>query len=168
MKTEIKYGLITGVLGAAWLYIEYVIGLHDTYIDYHPKVTMFALFIPVVTIVLAIREKRNKSQEGMITFWQGVLTGFGVSLIAAIINVGAQWLYLTVINPEWTSFMVEMTRIKASEKLADPIQIENQVKEAEQYFTKGNYLQQSFYAPFILGIVISLIASGILRKKITN
>ncbi|MDQ3192124.1 MAG: DUF4199 domain-containing protein [Bacteroidota bacterium] len=166
MKTEIKFGLTTGVLTAIWLYTEYVIGLHEKYIEYHPTVTLFAIFIPIVAIYLAIKEKRNKSQEASITYWQGVLTGFGVSLVAAFISILAQWFYLEVINPDWTEFMVEMTRIKAEEKLSDPSEIERQVKAAEQYFSKANYLKQSFYAPLILGVVISLIEAAIIPKKV--
>ena len=59
IRLELRYAMLITLLMLLWLALEFMVGLHDTYIQYHPYVTMFAILIPVVCSRMALKEKQE-------------------------------------------------------------------------------------------------------------
>ncbi len=160
MRTELKYGLIIGLLSAAWVMGEYAAGLHTDLIEYHPIVTWFGMLIPIIGIVLALKEKRALQGKSL-TYGQGVLTGFIVSVITALIGSLFFYIYIEIINPDFFPAMIAGARDQAETAGLDADMAR---KNAEMYFNMKSYLMQTFFGSIIFGLVVSLIAAAILRR----
>lgn len=164
MRTEIKYGLIIGLVGGIWLILEYLFGLHNEHIEIHPYVSSIAFVIPIIGIALAIREKRDKENGGVITYGEIIKAGLIISVITGFISLAFQYVYLELINPDYFKFMIEYSKEKMKETTTDPNVITYAVNEAEGYLNPKSYLLQSFFIPIVLGFFITLVV-GIFVKK---
>ena len=166
MKIEIKYGVIIGVLLALWNLTEYAFGFHSKHIEIHAIVTNFFIIIPIIFLILGIREKRDKELKGELSYWQGVKTGLLISLVTAVLAVIFLYLYHNYINPYFFSDMIEYTTSKAArENPNNPEAIELARTAAVNYFTLTSYLIQGFFGSIIFGTVISLVVPAVLRRK---
>ncbi|SMO82473.1 DUF4199 domain-containing protein [Solitalea koreensis] len=163
MKLEIRWGLIISVLSFIWLCLEYGLGLHTRHLNMLPYVTVFSLLIPVICLWLAIKEKRNIVNRGSITFAGAFKTGAIISVIAAVLSLLSILLYFKVINPNFTSFMVEHMKAAALKNGTNVLEAEVQ---ARRYFGLSNYLLQSFLSTLLIGLAISLIIAASIKKKI--
>ena len=88
MKTEIKYGLIIGVLTASWFIGEFFLGLRGNTI-----ISRLVLAIPVAGIFLGLREKKKKF-DGFFNIWRGIRAGIIISAIAAAFMAIFMYIYL--------------------------------------------------------------------------
>lgn len=161
-KTELQFGLLTGLFSFLWLLGEYFLGLHSKYIDYQPVITNFALIIPIIIFPLGIKAKRKLDYNGHITFWQALQAGMVMSVIWGALSVMGVFIYYKTINPGWYDFVI------AHYKAVGPSRGMN-AKEAEEYakmyFSMKSYMSQALFGSIAAGGFISLIAARLLRTK---
>ncbi len=98
LRVEFRYAILVSLLMLLWLSLEYVVGLHDSYIQFHPYVTMIALLIPIICIRLALVEKKD-DLNGRITFKKALISGLIITVFAAIFAVPVQYLFHTIYQP---------------------------------------------------------------------
>ena|SRR2546428_4851193 len=163
MKLEIRWGIIISVLSFIWLCLEYGLGLHTRHLDMLPYVTIFSILIPIACLWFAIKQKRNIVNRGSITFGDAFKTGAIISLIAAVFSLLSILLYFKVINPNFTSFMIEHMKADAAKNGTNILEAET---NARHYFSLSNYMIQSFFSTLLIGVVISLIIAASIKKKI--
>ena len=101
MKTEIKWGLVLGVLMLLWNLLMAVSGFHGDFIEYHPKVdTLF--FIPFMLIFyLALKQVRDLDQGGIISFMDCIKSSLIISLVALPIFLLATYITVQYISPNY-------------------------------------------------------------------
>ncbi|MFN8257850.1 MAG: hypothetical protein U0W24_19290 [Bacteroidales bacterium] len=58
IKIEIKWAIIFSVVALLWMVLEKLCGLHDKYIDYHLYLTNLFAIPAIVTMVLALKDKK--------------------------------------------------------------------------------------------------------------
>ncbi len=162
MKTEIKFGLIISFLGFLWICVEYAVGLQKEYIELHPMITWLALLIPVLGIVYGLKEKKVKVLGGIISYGQAVKTGFFIATVAALTSIPFQFIFHTLVNPDYFSFMISYAEERA---ISDGRNVEEAVESAKAFFNLGSYIAQSFIGNILGGTFITLIAGAFLRKK---
>ena len=80
-----------------WLATEFLVGLHDTFIQFHPYVTMLAIVIPVACSRLAISAK-TEELNGKISFKQAFVTGAVIAVLSAVLMVGTQYVFHALIH----------------------------------------------------------------------
>jgi len=162
---ELRYALIIASLLFVWVSLEYIFGLQDKYIAYHPIIANFAVIIPVIGTVLAIRSKKVNTWEGEMSYWQGFLSGLLVSSYAAVFWVIGLFIFFTLVNPH---FFDEM--IKYSVSRADILGLDSTdaAIHARHFFNMPSYLLQSFVGVFIIGAITTLVASFIFKSKISK
>ena len=81
VKIEFRYAVLTSLVVLLWLITEYAVGLQDTYIFFHPYVSIVvAIVIPLITYRLAFIEKLEQ-KFGKLTFGQVFLSGFLKTMI---------------------------------------------------------------------------------------
>ena len=114
MKTELKYGLITIVVGTLWVLAEHIAGLNATKFEQGEIARMIFAFLPFVFLFMGIRAK--KKITGKITY----LAAWGAgSLIALIFSVGLSvwfWAYASFINTEFLPKAVAWENAKLVKK----------------------------------------------------
>ena len=100
-KSEIKFAVLGVLVLAGYTLLAWQLGWHDK--DFtnaqHGKKIAGAVF--VVSIWLAVRERRDRQQGGFIKFGEGFQTGVIVSAVAAFLNGAFTAFYSHVLNPGW-------------------------------------------------------------------
>ncbi len=165
LKTEIKYGIITGFIICLWHLTEFLLGFHSNKMYIGEYTTYFVVIIPFVTLYLGIKEKRDIVHGGYISLGYGIRVGLMISLIASIIFAFYLVLYFNLINPKYFDLSIAyqrgkiLTREKTGEKLNS---------EMEQLKFMFNYINQLLFGILGLvtsGFIISFTLSMMLKKN---
>jgi len=154
MKLEIKYALIYSLITLAWLLLEFLFGLHTTYIEYHPIVTMFAL-IPTILVYRKFFLDKKKSLGNSITLLDAIKSGLLLTVFIAILSPIMLFIFHYVINP---SFFDSMIKYSVENKKAT-------FEQATDYFNFNSYLQMTVAGGLFIGTLISVISALIVRDK---
>lgn len=163
MKTEIKYGLIFGVSLSAYIMLAHVLGFYTTNIQSGKYGDIAVTLLPIVILFLAIREKRRRG--GSLTVLQGILTGLLVVLISYPISATFLWIYHHFINPNWLEYIIAYERDKMARAGIEMNLINEQINMLRTRSSGMAQLIGGLFGTLILGFVLSLIISLILRKK---
>ena len=155
LKIEFKWAIIFTITMLAWMFLEKTLGWHDEKIANHYWLTMLVLPIAVFMYILALREKRRRYYNKKMTWLQGFLCGFMVSVFAAALSPGAQYLTHHYITPEYFPNIIDYS------VTYDLMTIE----AANEYFSIKNYMLQSAFGVLIGGAIFSAIAAIFIRRK---
>ena len=101
MKSEIKYGLITGAGVCLWIIAEHLLGFHTTRHEIGEYSGYFSSLVPLVTLFLLLKGKRETAFDGRLGLVQGIGSGLSASLIAAMLVYCFMVAYNQFINPGW-------------------------------------------------------------------
>jgi hypothetical protein len=154
-KTEIKWAIIFAVMTLLWMMMEKLGGYHDKNIAQHAFITNF-IMIPAITIyVLALKEKKNKDLNGQMTYKQGLMSGFILSVIITLLGPITQSITSLIITPDYFKNAIAITVEKG----------EMSQEAAEQYFTLKTYIIEGLMFAPIMGIITSLIVAFFVKSK---
>ena len=160
--TELRYAFYTAAFSFIWLMLEYVVGLHDRFIDYHPVVTLFAVFIPIVTYYLGLRKKRNVDYDGSITLGQCFKAGMIMTVVLALLTVVFQVAFHYLINPAFFDNMINHAVERAARNGKDT----NEAFEAaRENFNLRSYMLQSGIGMLVFGTLLTGIYSFALSRN---
>ncbi|MBS1810818.1 MAG: DUF4199 domain-containing protein [Acidobacteria bacterium] len=154
-KTEIKWGIIFSAMGLIWLTLEYLVGLHDRFIAWHPILTNLVAIPSVIIMVLAILEKR-RVLGGIITFGQAFLCGLGVSIVVAVLSPITQFIFHRLINPGYFENAIRYGVAQGKTTLDN----------AQALFNLQSYMIQSVLAAVIIGSITSLVIAAMIKKEV--
>lgn len=136
--------------------LEKLSGLHGKYIDYQMYLTNLFAIPAIITMVLALKEKKNRFYNGQMNYLQGLISGVILSIFIALLSPLTQWITSYVITPEYFPNV-----IKRSVELG----YYKSIEEAESYFNYQNYAIQSTIGSLVMGIITSAIAMIFIRSK---
>jgi len=159
LKIEIRYAVLMSLLMLLWLSLEFMVGLQDTYIQYHPYVTMFALIIPIVCSRMVLRDKLEQL-NGKIDFKQGLKTGIMVVVFAALLSIPVQLAFHFLINPD---FFDDMRAYSINRAMMLGLDVAKAKVDAIAYFNLLSYLLQSFFGTLIFGSIIATVMAWRMR-----
>jgi len=166
-KTVLKYGsygLLTGVV----LFLLSILLTKN--LDYSLQeilgyVTMAAT---LSFIFFGIKHYRDKVNNGVVNFGKALIIGL---LISALVGVGvaiADYIYTTVINPDFAQDYLERT-IAILEADYSGAELEAKIAELtqqmEDYGGSGFMAALMFITVVVIGFIISLISGLILQRK---
>ncbi len=107
MSAEFKYGLITGAGICGWTLLEYCLGLHTTHLAAGQYTGFLSLIIPLTTLWLLLRHRRDTAPGGRLGFWSGVLSGLSASFISGTMVYLFMQVYNLFINPGWMDSVLD-------------------------------------------------------------
>ncbi|NHE59253.1 DUF4199 domain-containing protein [Cyclobacterium plantarum] len=154
-QTEIKWGIIFGLMSLIWMVLERVAGLHDQHIEQHAIYTNFVAIPAIAIYVLGLLEKRTRDYGGSMTYGQGFKAGLIITLVVTLLTPLTIWLTLALITPDFLE--------NASSYAVESGIMEQQAAEA--YFSQGNYMIQSIVGAPIMGILTTAVVALFTRKK---
>lgn len=160
--TELKYAIFISALGFIWLMGEYVVGLQDKYIQYHPYISWMAIFIPFILLFIAILHKRDQDLDGIISFGQAFKTGLIITVLCAVIAMPLQVVFHYMINPRYFDVMSEEYIYNSIDKGMSEEDAQN---NAAMYFNIKSYVIQVAIETFIIGLLISAFHAWILKRS---
>lgn len=154
MKLEIKFAFVYCVVSLSWLLLEFLVGLHTKYIEYHPLVTMFAL-VPSVLIYRKALLSKKELLGGTIMLQQAIKSGMLLTIFIALLSPLALVIFHYLINPH---FFADMIKYSVDNKKAT-------LEQATDYFNFNSYLQMTISGGIFIGILITVISALIVRNK---
>lgn len=129
------------------------------------KPAQWANYAIIAAVIFVGTKAKRTGQDGFLSFGQGLGTGVGIAFFASIIVAFYTFVFFNYLDPE----MLEELVLRAEDQMYDQGLPDEQVEMAMTYTRK-------FMAPIpmavmvvlsysIIGFIISLITSGILRKE---
>lgn len=139
--------------------LEKAVGLHSTHIDKHMYLTNLFAIPAILIYVLALREKKNKDYNGVMSFKQGFVSGLIITIIVTIFSPLTQWIISTIITPEYFPNVIAYS-VETG--------YHNSLEEAQAYFNLENYMKQSAIGALIMGIITSAVVAFFVKSKAVN
>lgn len=127
-------------------------------IDLYRFLTGLLLFIIGIFICIFLKRKHN---GGYIEFKQAFQTGFVFTLFMAIILAVFNYLYYKFIAPDAVEFYVSEAKKQVQSEKITPEELVRFEERVRNYFGSFKMLMSTL----MIGVIISLIEAGILRKK---
>ena len=153
--TEIRWGIIFTLVMLLWLWLEQLVGLHGPYIAHHATYTNFFAILAILTYVLALRQKKWRDYNGVMSWKQGIAAGLLITLVVVLLSPLCQWLFHSFISPEYFA-NVQAYAVSQQMMSAD---------EAAAYFNLSSYIVQSLIGAAVMGTVTSVIVAFFLRTN---
>ena len=166
-KTVLTFGLISGAISAATMLVTLPfvdkIGFEKGEILGYTVMVLSALMV-----FFGVRSYRENAGGGRLTFGRGFAVGLLITLISSACYVATWEVVYYKLMPDfadkYAAHMVE--RAKASG--ASQQKIDEQVQQAKQfkqmYDNPVNNVALTFMEVFPVGLVVTLVSAGILRK----
>lgn len=159
----IKFGLYTST---AYILFQLLLWALDLQVIWW--ISMLGYVIIIGGIILAIRNYRDKLNNGFISFGNAFLTGFIVSILLAILGVFFSWILMTYIDPGLAERILSMTEETLIEKGLSDEMIEQQMQMQRNMMT-GSMQYVAYIIGFVstvgIATIISLICAAILKRN---
>lgn len=164
MKAPVRYGLIYGGIGIGISLLTYGLGIEKD--DSVQSIIRWVnIALPAVMIFLGIRARRDEEGNGFISFGSGFSAGMIIASISAVITGIYTYLYMTVLNPGIVTYI----KMKQEEELVkrglSDSEIEQVSGNMDMWTSPGMMTLYTVVGILLLGLVISLISSAILKKE---
>lgn len=166
-KSTLPYGITYGVILLLEFVASYSLGLNSAEnkgIGIGMGILNY-LVLPVVFILLACNNYKNKINGGYITFGQSLKAGVATSLMAGLISsVGTSLIYMLI--PDSKEQILEQTKISLA---AQPNMTAEAMKVAltmtETFMKPYLLIPVSLLMSAIMGLIFSLIVGAIVKKE---
>jgi hypothetical protein len=162
IRIVIRYGLIAGVIGFALLVILYYLGRHPFVI---PVFFDFRIILFSLVLIFSIREFRDFHNEGLLSFAQGMMGSFILTIVYALVSSVLLFAFVSW-NHEFLSSFIELTLEQAKSYPAEDIERMGRetfeqglkaIRDADAWYLAERYFFQSFIISFFISIIISVI-----------
>lgn len=166
IKVSVRYGVLAGITGWVLLLILYFIGRHPFLI---PVYMDFRIILFVVFIFFTLREIRDYYQNGVLYFWQGIISCF---LFTVCYAVCASLLLFIFMNVDG-DFLPEYIRRSIATVQSLPQDAIDRIGK-DVYDRNLRLLPQTtlldltflyFFQSFLISLFLSIILSVILRRE---
>ncbi|MBC8046175.1 MAG: DUF4199 domain-containing protein [Fimbriimonadaceae bacterium] len=168
LQTSLKYGLYSGIIMIIFFSITWF-ALKDISFGIMEVLGYIGMIVGLSVIYFGIKHIRDKIFGGSISFKDAFLYGSLMAAIGAIIFGVLDTIYMTVLNPDFSdqylNYMIE--KAKSSGRTEEQIQktIEQYTTQMENYTPVFNFFVM-FGTVLLLGVIMSLIFSAILKRKL--
>lgn len=165
-RTILGYGLLSGAVIILGIIITIVIGGGAP----HSSVWLgyLIMLVGLSSILLAIKQHRDKVLGGVIKFWPAFLIGLGVAVVASLAYVLIWEVYLALTH---YSFMEQYVAASLAQKKAAGLDGAEYAKlAADLEAMKRSYanplyrLPMTFSEIFPVGLIVALVCAALLRN----
>lgn len=162
-KIALNYGVLLALLSIVLQVISYVLDVH---IDRPWWLTVLQLFISVSVIVYGIKAFKI-GNAGYLTLSQALKAGLAISLIAGIIAVIFNYIFMNFIDPDFIQKTLDFSRQQMIEDYPNMTQeqIENSLEISAKFMTPMIMSAFAIIATLFFGFIISLFAGLIMKKN---
>ncbi|MBW2938135.1 DUF4199 domain-containing protein [Aureisphaera sp. CAU 1614] len=161
-KIALNYGLLLGLASIALSVITYVMGVH---LERPWWASVIGIIIMAALIVYGLKAFKQDN-EGFLSLGEAIKVGLAISVIAGILGAVYNYVFVTVIEPDFVAQMMEITREQMIEQ--NPTMTEEQMEMGlsitEKFMSPGIMSAMAIIFTLFLGFIISLI-SGLIMKQ---
>jgi hypothetical protein len=165
-KTMLTYGLYLGLSTIILSVANYSFGN-----PYKPhwiiSVLNFVLFIGFIVYGIKVYKSLNGD---LLRLGQALKVGIGIALIGGILSALYQWIFMTFIDADFMSKLLEVQEQVLYEKYPDMDEaiIEKQLEMMQKFSSPGVMIASNLAVSLFFGFIISLIAGLIMKKEETQ
>jgi hypothetical protein len=167
-KTVLIFGLISGAISAAMMLIT--VPLADKIGWEKGEILGYAtIVLSALMIFFGVRSYRENVADGRLSFGRGFAVGILIALISSACYVGAWEIVYFKFMPDfaekYSAHMVEKAKAsgESQQKVDDIVRRAKAFKE--MYDNLAINIAMTFMEVFPIGLVVTLISAGLLRKK---
>jgi hypothetical protein len=170
-KTVLTFGLISGAVSAAMMLLTVPfadkIGFDKGEILGYTTIVLSALLV-----FFGIRSYRENAGGGRLTFGRGVAVGVLIALISSACYVATWEIVYYKLMPDfaekYSAHMVERAKASgASQQKMDQV-VQQAAQFKQMYDNPAINVALTFAEVFPIGLVVTLVSAGILRKKLPD
>jgi hypothetical protein len=167
-KTVLTFGLISGAISSV-LMVATVPFAHKIGFNKALVVGYTTIVLSFLLVYFGIRSYRDNVGNGQITFAKAFAVGICITLISCIFYV-VTWeiLYFNFMHDFMDNYgadMIERLKASGASPAVVQVKVEDLKKLKEQYENPLYNSLMTFIEPFPVGLAITLISAGVLRKK---
>ncbi|MAP54970.1 MULTISPECIES: DUF4199 domain-containing protein [Altibacter] len=162
-KIALNYGLLLALGTIVVSVIVYVLGMH---MDQPWWQSALNFIIMAAAIVYGLKTFKKES-GGFLSLGEAIKTGLAISLVAGVIGSIFTYIFVTVIEPDFVTQLLDVTRENMIEQ--NPQMTEEQLEMAmgmtEKFMTPWFMTAMGLIASLFFGFIISLIAGLIMKQN---
>lgn len=168
MKTALTYGIGIAVAGALLTLVTYFLGYHNELEKMMSGTAqilgMLNWVILIVGITQAVRARRDTSDDGSMSYGQGVGTGALTGLFAGLFTGVFTSLYATAINPAFIETLRDQQRAVMAERGNSPAQIDQAAAVMEKFTSPAVITVAAVLFSIFFGLLVALVAAAFLKR----
>lgn len=104
MKNALIWGVVIGVLSAAWLFITHAMG-YDAHDDKTAPHEYLSIFIPIVGLFFGVKSYRDGDLKGNMSFLEALVQSFKILIVGGVLAIFVAIVYINYIQPTNSNFM---------------------------------------------------------------
>ncbi|NND70886.1 MAG: DUF4199 domain-containing protein [Rhodothermales bacterium] len=167
-KTSLKYGGIGGlILGTLFAIAFAFLSTDNPNYKLSEVIGYVTMILSLSVVYFGIRNFRDDDLDGSISFGKAFTTGLAISAVAALIFAAFDTLYVTVLNPEFFADYMDWQLETMTTDGASQVEIQKVTDQFEMFLGPMGAAINGvvmFLTVFLIGLVVSLISSVILKK----
>lgn len=162
-KIALNFGVLLALLSIVLQVISFVL---DAHIDRPWWLTILQLIISIGVLVYGIKTFKNDN-AGFLTIAQALKTGLAISLVAGIISVIFNYIFINYIDPDFIQKTLDFSREQMITDFPNMTQeqMENSLEISAKFMTPTIMSAMGILATLFFGFIISLVAGMILKKN---
>ena len=172
-KVVLTYGLIGGAMMMCFVWL--VSTLCQREIISYDKSELYgysSMIVALTMIFFGIKSYRDNNSKGAITFWKGVQIGLLITLIGTFMYFLA-WTAYSRLHPEFLTKVMDKYEESETRTMKGQCKSQKEIDEKIEYMHKMIDMFKNPLFGFLesiiemgpVGIIITLISAGLLRKK---
>lgn len=166
MKTYLKFGLLSAVIGIFITLLVYLLGL-----DKSPSgqyIGWINIPVTIILMVMCVKESRELLYNGFISFGQAFKNLFLMLLVSTGISGVFMYFYTSSINPSIIDYIKEQQALEMEKKGMDQAAIDQAMAMSEKFVSPAWMTIWTIAGGLFMGIVIALIISAVMKKNDPN
>lgn len=161
-RIVLSYGVIAGLVVILSMLLSLKYGQGQQWLGF------LIMFIAFSSIYFAIRQYRDDTLGGVITFSKALLVGVSVSAVAGVIYVVVWEVYINATNFAWVdTYVNDLIETKKSSGVSDAEVLAYSAEMSEfsaQYRNPLFRVPMTFIEIFPVGLLVSLVSAGVLKN----
>lgn len=166
-RTILIWGLIGGVIVAGLMQLS-MLAVQDHMAPASMWLGYLSMLIALSTVSLGIKQYRDQTGGGVITFWRGLVIGLGIAVLAAIIYAAAWEAYLAISGKDFIGEYNAAMIAKAEAEHASAEKLAAVRAQAAQF--QAIYDNPLLRFPMTMvemlpvGVVVALVSAALFRN----
>ena len=169
-KSSVTYGIYLGLISILLSVIIWAGGLIESLgLIGSAVIGVVSFIISFFLLLFFSKAYRNKEMGGYISFGEAFKFGILVVVFAAIITTIYNYIFYTIIDPDYIknlyAVLQQKTMIMLENAGMSDAQMDQALEKFENIPTLGKTIRQGILSSIISGAVLSLITAAIVKKK---
>jgi len=127
-------------------------------------VSLVGFAVMAVFIILAIQHQRDQLQEGAIDLGRGFMTGFGTTLITALITLFFTYIYFTFVQTGMQEVFEQQAIISMEDSGMSDADIQRTLNFASIFWSPPALAAFATIGVVIQGAIISIVTAAIMKR----